>query len=224
MHVGHTDVGFTKGVPSIAEILSFEEPSVPAGASPWVVAPAPSAVEIVVYDPRWPEQANALRDRIADALGTRAIRVEHVGSTSVPGLAAKPVIDLDLTVADPADERVWLPRLQAMGFVLTVREPWWHEHRLLQAGEAAERLADVSPLSGLTVNLHVFGPDSPELVKHVVFRNWLRTNAADRRLYEAVKRKAAKHPGQLVMDYNARKQTVIFEIYQRAFKAAGFLE
>ncbi len=194
----------------------------PAGASPWVVEPAPSAIEIVAYDPRWPEHADALRHRITDALGTRAIRVEHVGSTSVPGLAAKPVIDLDLTVADPADERVWLPRLEALGFVLTVREPWWHEHRLLQAGKAPGHRKGASPVSGVAANLHVFGPDSPELVKHVVFRDWLRVDAADRERYGDMKREAAQHPGQLVMDYNARKQAVILEIYQRAFEAAGF--
>lgn len=205
----------TGHVPSVAEILSFEEPPVPEGASPWVVEPAPSAIEIVPYDPRWPEHADVVRRRVTDALGTRAIRVEHVGSTSVPGLAAKPVIDLDLTVADPADERVWLPRLEAAGFVLTVREPWWHEHRLLRAGTAEGLPA--------AVNLHVFGPDSPEVVKHVVFRDWLRADAADRERYAGAKREAAQHPGQRVMDYNARKQAVILEIYQRAFAAAGFL-
>lgn len=215
-------MGLTTTVPSIAEILSFAEPPVPEGASPWVVDPAPSAIEIVPYDPRWPEHAHALRDRITEALGTRAIRVEHVGSTSVPGLPAKPVIDLDLTVADPADERVWLPRLEAVGFVLTVREPWWHEHRLLRAGETVLGHAGAPPVPGVAVNLHVFGPDSPELVKHVVFRDWLRADAADRERYAHVKREAAQHPGQLVLEYNARKQAVIHEIYQRAFEAAGF--
>lgn len=212
-------VGLTGRVPSTAEILSFDEPPVPEGANPWVVDPAPSAIEVVAYDPRWPVQADAVRQRIAHALGTRAIRVEHVGSTAVPGLAAKPVLDLDLTVADPADERVWLPPLEAAGFVLTVREPWWHQHRLLRAGADAR---DRAGASGPPVNLHVFGPDSPELVKHVVFRDWLRADAADRARYADVKREAARHPGQLVMEYNARKQAVVIEIYQRAFAAAGF--
>ena len=133
----------------------------------------------------------------------------------MPGLPAKPVIDLDVTVADPADEAHWLPPLEDAGLVLTVREPWWHGHRCLRG--TAPR-----------VNVHVFGPDSPELVKHIVFRNWLRQDAGDRELYAAAKRVAAgsgSGDGMMLMeDYNARKQAVIREIYGRAFRAAGFLD
>jgi GrpB-like predicted nucleotidyltransferase (UPF0157 family) len=82
-----------------------------------------------------------LRPRSAPARCTRALRIEHVGSTSVPGLPAKPVIDLDLTVAAPAHEAGWLPQLQAAGFVLTVREPWWHEHRLVRGAAPAANVA-----------------------------------------------------------------------------------
>ncbi|QHC69215.1 GrpB family protein [Rathayibacter sp. VKM Ac-2801] len=200
-------------MPSRDQILSFEETPRPPGKSPWVVPPTPSAIEVVEYDPEWPTIAERVVRGLRAALGLRALRIEHVGSTAVPGLAAKPVIDLDLTVADPGDERGWLPPLQEAGYVLTVREPWWHEHRLLQ------RRSGEHP----AVNLHVFGPDSPESVKHAVFREWLRADPADRELYAEAKRSAAAGPDQRVMDYNARKQAAIRDIYQRAFTAAGFL-
>ncbi len=177
--------------------------------------PEPEHIELVDHDPSWASQAQELSARIADALGMRALRIEHVGSTSVPGLSAKPVIDLDITVADPDDEVHWLPRLEDAGLVLTVREPWWQGHRCLRG--TAPR-----------ANVHIFGPDSPELVKHIVFRNWLRQDADDRELYAAAKRAAidaaCDNRAMLVMEYNSRKQAAIREIYDRAFRAAGFLD
>jgi GrpB-like predicted nucleotidyltransferase (UPF0157 family) len=137
-----------------------------------------------------------------------------VGSTSVPGLAAKPVIDIDLTVADPDREQDYVPALEANGFRLVIREPWWYGHRLLRTNEPA-------------CNLHVFGPDSPEPVRHRIFRDWLRGNPAERDRYAAVKQQAASAAnarGEHVMQYNARKEQVIREIYHRAFVAAGLLE
>lgn len=210
-------------MPSRSDILSFDEAPPPPGESPWVVQPATAAIELAEYDPRWPAQAQAIIERLTAILQHRALRIEHVGSTAVPGLVAKPVIDLDLTVADPADERHWLPALERAGFVLTVREPWWHEHRMLRGGRRADddwASTDEWP----PINLHVFGPDSPELVKHIVFRNWLRADATDREAYAAAKHSAAEGPSQRVMDYNARKQAIIRDIYQRAFRAAGFLD
>jgi GrpB-like predicted nucleotidyltransferase (UPF0157 family) len=137
-----------------------------------------------------------------------------VGSTSVPGLPAKPVIDIDLTVADPGREQDYVPALERTGFRLVIREPWWRGHRLLRADEPP-------------CNLHVFGFDSPELVKHRIFRDWLRGNPDERDRYAAAKRQAAAEAnarGEHVMQYNARKQQVIREIYHRAFVAAALLE
>jgi GrpB-like predicted nucleotidyltransferase (UPF0157 family) len=88
-------------------------------------------IEVVAADARWPVDFTALSGRIRDALGPVALQLAHVGSTSVPGLAAKPVVDIDLTVADPSDEATWLPPLEQAGFELVIREPWWHEHRVL---------------------------------------------------------------------------------------------
>lgn len=183
-----------------------EDPS----EQPWVrQPPASEVVEIVPYNPEWPNRYHALATDVRVALGHAVLDIEHVGSTSVEGLAAKDVIDIDLIVADPRDEDKYLPPLENLGYVLTVRQPSWHEHRCL-------RLTDPR------ANLHVFGPDCPEAIRHRMFRDWLRANPADRARYEDAKRAAVPGGGN-VMDYNARKQGVIHEIYDRLFRAAGML-
>jgi GrpB-like predicted nucleotidyltransferase (UPF0157 family) len=201
-------------MPSRAEIVSFDDSPPPPGADPWVAGGAPdTGIDVTDPDPCWPRHYDALASRIREALGWRALQLEHVGSTSVRGLAAKPIIDIDLTVADPGREQDYVPALEATGFRLAIREPWWYGHRLLRADAPS-------------CNLHVFGFDSPELVKHRIFRDWLRGNPDERERYAAAKREAASRAnaaGEHVMQYNARKQQVIREIYDRAFKAAGLL-
>jgi GrpB-like predicted nucleotidyltransferase (UPF0157 family) len=193
-------------VPTFKEITRHHDPD--PSENPWVSEPpASEVVEIVACNPEWPNRFRTLAEDVRAALGDAALEVEHVGSTSVAGLAAKDVIDMDLTVADPRDEDVYLPPLERIGYVLTVREPSWHEHRCLR-------------LANPRANLHVFGPDCPETIRHRMFRDWLRANPADRRLYEDAKRAAVAGEGN-VMDYNARKQDVIREIYDRLFRAAG---
>jgi GrpB-like predicted nucleotidyltransferase (UPF0157 family) len=195
-------------VPSAEEITRHHDPD--PDENPWVLGPpSPETVSIVAYDPQWPRRFQTLAARIRHALGETALGIEHVGSTSVEGLAAKDVIDIDLTVADPRDEEAYVPALAGLGYVLTVREPSWHEHRCL-------RLADPR------VNLHVFGPDCPETIRHRIFRDWLRTHPEDRQHYQDAKLAAIPGGGN-VMDYNARKQQVIRDIYDRAFRAAGLL-
>jgi GrpB-like predicted nucleotidyltransferase (UPF0157 family) len=202
-------------MPSRAEIVTFDDSEPPCGADPWVPSTAPAVgIEMTDPDPAWPQQYDVIASRIRDALGWRALQLDHVGSTSVPGLPAKPVIDIDLTVADPGDEQHYVPALEATGFRLTIREPWWYGHRVLRSDEPR-------------CNLHVFGFDSPESVRHRIFRDWLRGNPAERDRYAAVKRQAAADAnaaGEHVMQYNARKQQVIRDIYHRAFVAAGLLD
>lgn len=177
---------------------------------PWVNGPPPpETVAVVPYDPEWPARFEVLAGRIREALGGVAVHIEHVGSTSVPGLAAKDVIDMDLTVPDPAAEDAYVPALERLGYRLTVRERTWHEHRCLRLDEPR-------------VNLHVFGPDCPETIRHRMFRDWLRTHPEDLELYERAKHAAIPGGGR-VMDYNRRKQDVIREIYDRLFRAAGML-
>lgn len=136
-----------------------------------------------------------------------------MGSTAVPGLAAKPVIDIDLIVADSRNEQDYVPALERCGFVLVVREPWWYEHRCLRHSSPA-------------ANLHVFSPECPESERHRIFRDWLREHREDRDRYETVKREAAdvaRAGGEDTMDYNGRKEQVLREIYDRAFRALGLM-
>lgn len=199
-------------MPTREAILTFQDTPAPAGASAFVDSPAPD-VPLVLheYDPAWPDAYETVAQRVRDALGLRALIVQHVGSTAVPGLAAKPVVDVDLLVADPDREDDYLPALRAAGFELRIREPWWYHHRMLRAHE---------PLT----NLHVWGPDSPEPFRHRLFRDWLRADADDRSLYAAAKRDAvtaATALGEDVTRYNERKSQVVRQIYVRAFAAAG---
>lgn len=201
-------------MPSREEIVTFDDTPVPPGESPWVAGAGPAVgIDIVEPDPAWPQWYDELAARIRDALGWRVLQLEHVGSTSVAGLPAKPIIDIDLTVADPADEASYVPPLERAGFELRVREPWWYEHRMLRANEP-------------TCNLHVFGYDCPEPVRVRLFRDWLRGNTDDRELYASTKRDAAaaaNAAGEHMMQYNARKEQVMREIYQRAFVASGLV-
>jgi GrpB-like predicted nucleotidyltransferase (UPF0157 family) len=193
-------------------LTEFLDPPVPAGASPYVPGAGPGReIRIVEPDPAWPEQAEGVLARIRAALGPVVVGVEHVGSTSVPGLPAKPILDVDLRVPDPDEEASYVPALEAAGFVLAVREPWWYGHRLLRG-------------TGPAVNLHVSGPDSPESARQRLFRDWLRTHPDDRDRYAAAKREAAAAAlaaGEHVQQYNARKQAVLRGIYARLFAAAG---
>jgi GrpB-like predicted nucleotidyltransferase (UPF0157 family) len=202
-------------MPSRAEIVSFDDSAPPPGANPWVPGAAPAiGIEVTGPDPAWPRQYDDLASRIRKVLGWRVLQLEHVGSTSVQGLAAKPIIDIDLTVADPGREQDYVPALETIGFRLVIREPWWYGHRALRADEPP-------------CNLHVFGFDSPEPVRHRIFRDWLRGIPEERDRYAATKRQAAAEAnagGEHVMQYNARKQQVIREIYHRAFVAAGLLD
>jgi GrpB-like predicted nucleotidyltransferase (UPF0157 family) len=194
-------------VPTFEEITRHDsDPS----ESPWVNGPPPpETVAIVAYQPEWPRRYESVAAEIRAALGEVVLDLEHVGSTSVEGLAAKDVIDIDLTVTDPRDEDRYVPRLARIGYTLTAREPSWHEHRCLR-------------LDDPRVNLHVFGPDCPELIRHRMFRDWLRGHPDDRQRYEEAKRAAVPGGGH-VMDYNARKQETIRGIYDRLFRAAGML-
>jgi len=165
--------------------------------------PHDGTIELAPYDPRWPAQFDALAARIRAALGSRVLLLEHVGSTSVPGLSAKPVIDLVLAVADSADEASYVPLLQAQGFVLRIREPGWFEHRMLQAPEIAG-------------NLHVFSAGCAEIGRMLAFRDHLRAHAEDRTLYERKKQALAARRWRHVQHYADAKSDVVQEILARA--------
>jgi GrpB-like predicted nucleotidyltransferase (UPF0157 family) len=189
----------------------------PPGRNPWVGGHAapPYEIRVVEYDDRWPADFEGVARRIRNALGDRVLELRHVGSTSVPGLPAKPVIDVDLVVADSADEPAYIPDLVAAGFVHTIREPWWHEHRLVKGSD---------PIA----HVHIFGPDCPEVIRHRMFRDWLVEHEDDRQRYADAKRAAAaemnaRPGGGTGMDYNRHKEPVVRAIYDRMFRAHGLL-
>jgi GrpB-like predicted nucleotidyltransferase (UPF0157 family) len=163
-------------------------------------------VEVAPYDPGWTSEFARLSSIVRGALGDRVLTLEHVGSTAVPGLAAKPVVDADLIVADSSDEAAYVPDLEAAGFVLRVREPEWEEHRML---------AIESPRT----NLHVWSPGGIEALRHRAFRDWLRTHDDDRDAYAALKTELAGRGFADVMDYNNHKAALVYDIYERIFAA-----
>ena len=160
-------------------------------------------ITLVAYDPQWPRVFEKEAEQIRLALGDRALRLEHVGSTSIPGLMAKPIIDIVLEVADSSDEAAYVPALEAAGYILHIREPQWHEHRLLK-----------SPRGG--VNLHVFGSGSPEIRRMIAFRDRLCTNATDRDLYARTKSALSQRQWRYVQDYADAKSEVVEAILARA--------
>lgn len=167
------------------------------------LAPLASTIVVEEYDPGWPLLFEREAARIRAALGTRALHVEHVGSTSVPGLAAKPIIDMLLVVADSSDEPAYVPDLEAHGYVLRIREPDWFEHRLFKGPDT-------------NVNLHVFSRGCSEVQVMLDFRNWLRENDADRELYANAKRELAAQDWKYVQNYADAKTAVVAEINARA--------
>jgi GrpB-like predicted nucleotidyltransferase (UPF0157 family) len=162
---------------------------------------------VVDYDPDWPQLFEREATRLGVVLGDRALSIEHVGSTSVPGLAAKPKIDILLVVANSANEPTYVPALEAVGYVLQIREPDWYEHRMLKGPDT-------------DVNLHVLSQGCAEIERMLLFRNWLRRNPDDRRLYEQTKRELARQSWKYMQNYADAKSTVVAEILARAQKAA----
>jgi GrpB-like predicted nucleotidyltransferase (UPF0157 family) len=185
-----------------------EPPSLRAddAATPVFVTPRAAhnnSILLAPYDPLWPEVFAAVGARIEAALGRAAFAIHHVGSTSVPGLSAKPIIDVVLEVADPADEAAYVPGLTEAGFQLHIREPDWFEHRLLRGAAPA-------------VNLHVFAGGCEEVARMLAFRDWLRGHDDDRRLYEETKQRLAANTWAYVQDYADAKTEVVREILGRA--------
>ncbi|MEU4422509.1 GrpB family protein [Actinoplanes sp. NPDC024001] len=174
-----------------------------------LVGERPASWESIVieeYDPRWADRFTTAAAALRELLGEAVVSVEHVGSTSVPGLAAKPVIDIDLTLKDNADEAAYVPALATLGYRLILREPWWYGHRMLVS--AAE-----------DVNLHVWPPGAPEPVRHLLFRDWLRTHPDDLERYASTKRRLSAETTDRPGDYSLAKNEVIDEIFTRIFSA-----
>lgn len=165
-------------------------------------------VTLVEYDPAWPGMFRQQAERVRAALGDRALLVEHVGSTSVPGLIAKPCIDILLAVADAGDDDAYIPDLRRSGYVLRISEEpeGWGPHRVLKAHD-------------MNVNLHVLSQGSPEIREFLDYRDWLRSHPEDAERYAAVKRDLASRNWRVMQDYADAKSDVVSEIKARMREA-----
>jgi len=173
---------------------------------------APNRVDgpivLAEYDPAWAVLYEREAERVHATLGSRVRLLEHAGSTSVPGLAAKPIIDMVLAVADSADEAAYVPQLESAGYVLRIREPDWHEHRLFKGPDT-------------NINLHTFSDGSSEISRMLAFRDRLRTHDDERDLYLATKRELAARHWTYVQDYADAKGAVVEGIIARGLAEDG---
>ncbi|MET4927049.1 GrpB family protein [Streptomyces sp. PSRA5] len=173
--------------------------------------PAPqlnSDIKLMEYTSEWAVVFEAEAARMGDRLSALPHRVEHTGSTSVPGLPAKPIIDILLIVPDSADESAYVPALESIGYTLAIREPDWYEHRVLRRpalGPSAE-----------SVNLHVLSTGCPEIERMLLFRDWLRVHTSDRDLYARTKRDLSQRTWTYMQHYADAKSEVIADVLERA--------
>jgi GrpB-like predicted nucleotidyltransferase (UPF0157 family) len=161
----------------------------------------PQTIVVADYEPGWPERFRHEEARIRAALS-----VEHIGSTSVPGLAAKPIVDVLLVVEASGDEASYLPALEEAGYVLRVREPDFDEHRMFRT-------------PAKDVHVHVFSPGSPEIDRYLLLRERLREDEGDRELYARTKRELASRVWPSMQHYAEAKTEVIEGIIARAAAA-----
>ena len=161
------------------------------------------AIVVADYDPVWAERFHQEETKIRAALGEAALAIEHIGSTSVPGLAAKPIVDILLVVEDSSDEASYVTALESAGYILRVREPDFHEHRMLRT-------------AAKDVHVHVFSPESPEIERCLLLRDHLRENEEDRELYARTKRDLATRNWPSMQHYAEAKTEVIEGIITRA--------
>ena len=163
----------------------------------------PQTIVVADYDPAWPERFRREEAKIRAALGERALAVEHIGSTAVPGLAAKPIVDILLVVEDSADEPSYLSALEGAGYVLRVREPDFDEHRMFRT-------------PAKDVHVHVFSAGSPEIERYLLLRERLREDKGDRELYARTKSDLASRDWPSMQHYAEAKTEVIEGIIARA--------
>ena len=176
-------------------------------------------IAIVEPNPVWPQRFLDTKARIEAVLGSTALAILHQGSTSVPGLPAKDIIDVDLVVKDIKDEDSYVEPLERAGFLFLFREPDWHQHRyFVDEGDRP---------GAYPINLHAFGPDCPEVEKHRIFREWISKSPEDLQLYATVKREcaaASEEARESMQEYTLRKEKTVREILHRAFCDLGYIK
>ncbi len=176
-------------------------------------------IAIVEPNPAWPQRFLETKARVEAVLGSTAVAILHSGSTSVLGLPAKDIIDIDLVVKDIKDEDSYVEALERLSFRFLLREPDWHQHRFfIDEGDRP---------GAYHINLHVFGPDYPEVERHRIFREWLSKSPEDLLLYATVKREcavASEAAGESMQEYTLRKNETVREILNRAFRDLGYIK
>jgi GrpB-like predicted nucleotidyltransferase (UPF0157 family) len=170
----------------------------------FIGGPEKRAIVIEEYDPAWAARFEQVQASLKEALGHKALRIEHFGSTAVPGLGAKGIIDVLVGVEDVDEEAAYGPELEAHGFALRVRQPG---HRMYRTAEH-------------DVHAHIYTDDSEAARIRLLFRDWLRHDDADRRLYEETKRELARQEWEATNDYSDAKGDVVAEILTRALRWA----
>ena len=168
-------------------------------------------IYLAEYDSAWPSIFTELKQEIYDVLADKVILLEHVGSTSVPGLSAKPIIDMVLAVSDSSNESLYVPPLEKLGYVLKIREPNWHEHRVLKLLQPPRK-----------ANLHIFTSGCPQIKRMITFRDWLRSHPEDMELYQKVKFKLSQQTWKYVQNYADAKSEVIEKIMSRVYSELSF--
>lgn len=165
-------------------------------------------IEIVEYSQNWPDNYEEHKNEIQKYLGEVALAIEHIGSTSVPNLSAKPIIDILLIVKDSSNEDKYLKKMEAAEYQLRVREPDFHEHRMFRTKEK-------------DVHIHIFSEGSPEIDRYLLFRNRLRNNEVERIMYEQLKINLAKSNWSDMNEYADAKTKFIEQIIELAKKEEG---
>lgn len=160
-------------------------------------------IKIVNYDPEWNSIFQVHFAKISGALPGSALRIEHIGSTAVPELAAKPIVDILVEVANASDESTYLDQLENVGYVLRVREPDWNEHRMFRTPEK-------------DVHIHIYSQGCFEVKRVLAFRDHLRKNPIDRLKYEELKRNLANNDWTDMNAYADAKTELIEEILTKA--------
>jgi GrpB-like predicted nucleotidyltransferase (UPF0157 family) len=171
----------------------------------FIGGPEKRAIVIEEYDPAWTARFEQVQAALQQALGAKAHRIEHFGSTAVPGLGAKGIIDVMVTVDDADDEAAYGPLLERAGFHIRVRQPG---HRMFRTPD-------------LDVHVHILTEGSEGARVRLLFRDWLRHDEADRRLYEETKRELARRDWDATNDYSEAKGAVVGEILARAHRWAS---
>ena len=176
-----------------------------ASAKPALAEGRTRSYAISPYDPSWPDRFESESAKIRAGLGDQVIRVEHVGSTSVPGLAAKPVVDIQVSVRSMVPRSAYVDPLVRLGYRSAI-DPWTDEHEFFSRDEDGER----------AFHVHVCGQGSEWEQRHLAFRDWLRSHPDDAAAYERLKRDLAERYPRDTYSYAAAKTEFIEEVEARA--------